>query len=86
MSKLARRIWEIQKLMWDHRNSYVHASNGTVHQQKEEAITAAIQWEFSVYQNGLPTSYSGFFTGQVRRLLKDDSITKSQCLSSVWNA
>ena len=49
-------------------------------------MTAAIRWEFSVGQNVLPVAYSGLFTGQVQRLLKDDSITKAQCILSVWNA
>ena len=35
MSKLVRNIWEIQKIMLYHRNSYFHASNGTIHQHKE---------------------------------------------------
>ena len=37
--------------MWDNRNSYVHASRGTIYHQKEEAMTEAIWWEFAVGQN-----------------------------------
>ena len=51
MSKVVGNIWEIQKIMWYHRNRYVHASNSTVHQNKEEDMTAAIRWEFTVGQN-----------------------------------
>ena len=48
-------------------------------------MTATIRWEFTVGQNGLPTTYSGLLTGKVQRLLKDDGITKSQWINSVWN-
>ena len=48
-------------------------------------MTAAIWWEFEVGQNELPAEYSGLFSGQVQRLLKDDDITKYQWLSSVCN-
>ena len=58
MSKVVRNIWDIQKRMWDHMNSYSHASNGNTHQHEEEAMTAEIRWEFSVGQNGLPAAYS----------------------------
>ena len=71
--------------MWDHMNSYIHASNGTIHQHKEEDMTAAIQWEFAVGQNGLPLAYSGLFTGQVQCLLEYDRIIKALWISSVWN-
>ena len=64
--------------MWDYRNSYVHASNGTIHQNEEEATTTAIQWEFAVGKNELPAAYSGLFTGQVQCLFKDDVITKAK--------
>ena len=86
IGKVASNIWELQKRMWDHINSYIHASNGTVHQHKEEAMTAAIWREFSVGQNILPVAYSGLFTGKFQRLLKDDGITKSQWIRSVCNA
>ena len=49
-------------------------------------MTAVIQWEFSVVQNGLPVAYLVLLTGQIQRLLKDDSIAKSQWIRSVWNA
>ena len=59
MSKVVRNILDIKK-KWEHRNSYVHASNGTIHQHKEEAITAELWREFVLGQNGLPVAYSGF--------------------------
>ena len=71
--------------MWDHINSYIHASNGTIHQHKEEDMTAAIQWEFAVGQNGLPLTYSGLFPGQVQCLLEYDEIIKALWISSIWN-
>ena len=63
-----------------YKNSYVHASNGTIHQNKEEDITS------TVGKNGLSAEYSGLFTGKVQRLLKDDGINKYQFLNSVRNA
>ena len=54
ISKLVRKIWEVQKIMWGHRNSYVHASNRTIHHHEEEAMTVLIWWEISAGQNGLP--------------------------------
>ena len=71
--------------MCDHRNSYIHASNGTIHQHEEEDMTAVMRWGFAVGQNELPAAYSGLFTGQVQRLLKYDRITKAQWLISIWN-
>ena len=62
--------------MWYHMNIYVHASNGTMYQHEEEAMTAVIQWEFLVGPNGLPAAYSGLFIEQVQHLLKDEVITK----------
>ena len=49
-------------------------------------MTATIRWEFALGKNGLPEVYSGFFTGQVQRLLKDDSIAKDKWLRYIWNA
>ena len=86
MSKVVVNIWGFQKRMWDHRNIYIHVSNGTIHKHKEEAMYVMIQWEFSVGQNILFVASSILFTGKVQRLLKDDSITKSQWLISIWNA
>ena len=51
MSKVVINIWELQKIMWNHMNSYVHASNITIHQHNEEAMNSEIQWEFTVGQN-----------------------------------
>ena len=51
MIKEVRNIWDHQNRMWYHRNSYAHASNGTIHQHKEEAMTATIMWEFELFQN-----------------------------------
>ena len=48
-------------------------------------MTEAIRLEIEVGQNVLPAAYSGFFTGQVQRLLNDDGITKAQCISYVLN-
>ena len=86
MSKAVRNIWDPQKQMWDHINSYVHVSNGTIHQTEEEATTTATRWEFVLCKNGLPAAYSGLFTGQLQHILKDERITKSQWLRFVYNS
>ena len=83
MSKVVRNVWDLQNIMWEHSNRYIYESNGTIHHQKEEAMTSAIQWEVSVGQNILPAPYSSLLTGQVQRVLKYYRLTKTQFLSSV---
>ena len=85
MSKVVRKIWYLQKIIWDNKNSYAHALNSTTHYQEEDAMTmtAEIRWELAVFQNGLPEAYSDSFTGQVQHILKYDCITKAQYISSV---
>ena len=85
MSKVVRIIWDLQKIMWDHSNSYVHASNNTIHYYEEEYMTATIWLGFAVGKNGLPAAYPGLYTGKVQLLLKDKGITKYQWLRSIWN-
>ena len=86
MSKVVKNIWDPQKRIWGHRNSYAHESNRTIYQHKEEAITAVIWWEFAVGQNWLPATYSSLFTGKVQHIFNDDRITKSQLLIEIWNS
>ena len=83
MSEVVRNIWEIQKIVWEHRKRYLHTS--TQHHE-EDGMTEAMQWEFAVRQNGLLVEYSCFFTGKFKRLLNNDGIIKSQWLRSVLNA
>ena len=87
MSKVVRKIWYLQKIIWDNKNSYAHALNSTTHYQEEDAMTmtAEIRWELAVFQNGLPEAYSGLFTGKLKCLLEDNGITKTQWIISVWN-
>ena len=49
-------------------------------------MTAVMRWKVSVGHIKLPAAYSAFFTIQVQRLLRDDRITNSKIIISVWNS
>ena len=85
-SRLIRKLWDLQKKMWDHRNSFVHKTQSSMHEFEVEAMNTAIRWEFTVGRNELPVSFSGFFRGTVERILQDDAVSKSQWLHSIWLA
>ena len=86
ISKMIRKVWDLQKKMWDHRNGYLHASDTSMHQVEVDAIDRVIRWEFVVGRNELPISFSGFFRGTVDRVLNKDAVSKAQWLHSIWLA
>ena len=86
VSKLIRKVWELRKKMWDHRNGCVHKDSPSLHQHEVNAMDQAIRREFAVGRDGLPFSFSGFFSGTVERVLQLDDISKSQWLNSIWLA
>ena len=64
----------------------MHKDSSTMHQHEVNAMDKAIRREFAVGRDGLPLSFSGFFSGNVERVLKLDDISKSQWLNSIWLA
>ena len=86
VSKLIRKIWDLHKKMWDHRNSFVHKDQTSMHSFEIEAMDRAIRWEFTVGRKELPITFNGFFRGTVERILAKDAIAKCQWLSSIWYA
>lgn len=84
MSRLLRRIWEVQYTLWEHRNSCVHKNGTSLHCQEEAAVNQAIREEFTIGRNGLSSEYEGLFRGSTERLIKGDTAARLQWLSSVW--
>ena len=82
--KLIRKIWDLQKKMWDHCNKFVHGDNASMHSFEVEAMDRSICWEFVVGRNELPESFNGLFRGNVERILAKDAVAKCQWLSSIW--
>ena len=85
-SNLVRLLWDLQKKLWDHRNSILHASARTVHESELQAINAAVRWELLVGRNGLSSEYNRFFSVEIDRLIRTDALAKQQWLSTVWFA
>ena len=85
-SRLIRKLWDLQKKMWDHRNQFLHLNQSSMHTLEVEAMDRTIRWEFAVGLNGLPASFAGYFRGPVERILDEDAITKTQWLNSIWLA
>ena len=73
--------------MWDHRNSFVHQTKTSIHDKEVEAVTKAVEYEFSRGLDGLPGEFVGSFRGEVERLAKsEDIVMKQQWLASIWFA
>lgn len=87
MSQLIRKVWDLQKKMWEHRNSFVHKESGSIHDKELEAVDEAIRVEFRRGLDGLPGEFAGNFRGDVKQLLdKKDPVIKQQWLASIWYA
>ena len=86
MSRLIRKVWDLQRKMWIHRNRFVHATDSSMHQFEQQAMDRAIRWEFTVGLNELPAALNGLFRGTVDRIINKDATSKSQWLNSVWSA
>ena len=87
LSQLVRKVWGLQKQMWDHRNSFVHRTKTSIHDKEVEAVTKAIEYEFSRGLDGLPGEFVGSFRGEVEKLAKsEDIVMKQQWLASIWFA
>ena len=87
LSRLVRKVWGLQKRMWDHRNSFVHQPQRSIHEREVEAITKAIEHEFNRGLDGLSGEFVGSFRGEVEQLAKsEDIVMKQQWLASIWFA
>ena len=84
ISRLIRKVWELQHSMWIHRNSYVHKDNKSIHQHEEEALNRVIREEFVRGRDGLSPEYVGLFRGTADAMIGKDSATRMRWLSHVW--
>ena len=69
--------------MWNHRNKWLHDKRVGLHSKEIQAIDNAINFEFTIGQNGLSSDYSRLFTGQVTDLVNKTVCYKVQWLASV---
>ena len=73
--------------MWEHRNSFVHKTQTSLHDKEVEAVTKAVEYEFSWGLDGLLGEFVGSFRGEVERLAKsEDIVMKQQWLALIWFA
>ena len=87
LSQLVRKIWGLQKRMWDHQNSFVHKTKTSLHAKEAKALTQAIEHEFRRGLDGLSGEFVGSFRGEVEKLAKsEDIVMKQQWLASIWFA
>lgn len=87
MAQLARRIWNVCRTLWDHRNNILHSEGQTIHQEELRQINEDISQE---WERGLdtlpPNNYRHLFRGTIDTLLNKTIDHKQQWLTSVWAA
>ena len=86
MSKLLRKLWNLQHEMWVHRNKSIYKGTGSVHEYERQAVTQVVHYEFMIGRNRLGPTYLGLFQGSVHNLLKKDNTSLLLWLESVWLA
>ena len=86
MSKLLRKLWNLQHDMWVHRNKLIHKGTGSIHDYERQAVTQVVHYEFMIGRNGLGPAYLGLFQGSVHSLLKKDTTSLLLWLELVWLA
>ena len=86
MSRLVRKIWDVQRLMWSDRNNTLHGEGNTIHVTEIKAINDEILAQWLEGQNYLPNRYRHLFAGEFRSLYQADYHRKQQWLTSVWLA
>ena len=84
ISKLIRKLWDLQFSMWQHRYEYLHQSNKGLHEHEQNAIDSSIRQEHLIGRHGLSMEYQQLFHGDVNLLLKANWRTKLQWLDKVW--
>ena len=86
MSQFVRQLWKLQKDLWLDRNKHLHNNGKSIHEYEMEQVNKEITREFAVGRAGLSADFSGTFSGQAKRILDKDDISKLQWLASVWHA
>ena len=79
-----RKVWDLQRSMWDHRNRFVHKGQKLLHVIELEAVNDAMQYEYTIGRNGLAISYLSLFQGSINQLLQKSDASKLQRLDSIW--
>ena len=69
-----RKLWEVQKIMWDHRNASLHNKKSGVHEKKLMVIHAAIKFELAIGTNGVEEDHRHFFEVSVKEIMKSTTI------------
>ena len=76
ISRFIRQIWQVQRAMWLHRNSFVHKGGSSVHEAELTAIDNSIRMEFILGRDGLSNEYASYFHGELEVLLSKSVVSK----------
>ena len=86
VSRLVRKIWDIQKQLWMDQNDTLHGEGNTIHVMELMSINEEILAQWTEEQQQLPDCYKHLFSGEFRLLYQADFHRKQQWLTSVWLA
>jgi hypothetical protein len=86
VSRLVRKIWDIQRQLWNDRNEALHGEGNTIHVEEITAINEEVLSQWTKGSRHLPTRYHHLFKGEFRLLYQSDYHRKQQWLTSIWLA
>ena len=69
--KVSKKIWDILKTMWDHRNSILHRSEGISPTGRTE-LYMACHIELNIGQQLLPDIFAGYFDTDIDELMEEN--------------
>ena len=81
---IVRKVWNLQRRMWGHRNKFVHKGGRSLHEYGLEAVNDALQCEFAIGRDELLAKYIGLFHGYLIKLVDKNASSKLQWLYSIW--
>ena len=85
VSRFVRKIWDLQRQLWNNRNeALVHGEGNTIHVEEITAINAEVISQWTEGSSHLPMRYHHLFKGKFRLLYQSDYHRKQQWLTSVW--
>ena len=86
VSRLVKKIWDIQRQLWNDRNEALHGDGNTIHVEEITAINEEVLSQWTEGSRHLPTRYHHLFKGEFRLLYQSDYHRKQQWLTSIWLA
>ena len=84
MIMIVRKVWNLQRRMWGHRNKFVHKGSRSLHEYGLEAVNDALQCEFAIGRDELLAKDVGLFHGYLIKLVDKNASSKLQWLYSIW--